>query len=85
MRIIKELYSNKCVLHSHTYNNSAQYVAELLVEARKDFPSLDPNFTEVVIYTDSSMGLEFWVPEGSEVPACYQRIQHREHITPIRR
>jgi len=83
-KLIREHVDRDCIVRSKVYDRSLGHVVELFEAAKRDFPDLDidPAQVEVVHYAGSryakTRGIEFRVPEGTEIPESYTEVRQKE-------
>jgi hypothetical protein len=79
MTFIKEKWNNgigtqRCVIRTHTYADSAAHIQKLATEAQKDFPGLKAEDIDVVHYGGDfckhTYGVEF--NRQGEIPSEYR-------------
>lgn len=71
-------------LHDNGYGRSLGKLNELFNKAKADFPSLQIDYVDIVVFGGISkkgiMGLHFKAPEGALVPGEYVVVKQRERI-----
>ncbi len=71
--------SNHCLIRTKRAGNTLQMFIDFLREARKDFPLLTDEDVQLEEYAGTvhrhTVGMEWKVPKGFEVPSVYKNIE----------
>ena len=83
-KIIRECVRKykRCVITTNCYGDSLRFMDELFAEAVRDFPSLERNNVQIVLYggrvRKRIYGLEFTAP--GPIPESYQGVEEFEPL-----
>lgn len=81
---IKERCVGRCIVRWNSYTGSLNVILAAFEEAKKDFPWLTPEHTEVIKYGGDrirrTFGIEFNVHDLESIPNDYTPL-HQIHLT----